>query len=140
MVTEEQKVIVKKSPIVRDAGTSGFFDGAAEGKLMLQYCDTCGKYSLTGGLYCPHCLAKVEWKTASGRGTIHTWSINYQVHNPAFAAEVPYLFAAVDLEEGPQMITRLVDIKPEELRVDLPVSVRFISNDGEETIPAFGPA
>lgn len=131
---------VKKPAVVRDSGTEEFFDGAAEGKLMLQYCSSCKRYSLTGGMYCPHCLAVVEWQKASGRGAVHTWAVNHQVHNQAFAEEVPYLFAAIDLQEGPQIIARLMDIKIDELHIGLPVRVRFIRHESGESIPVFGPA
>jgi len=53
---------------------------------------------------------------------------------------VPNLFGWVELEEGPMIITRLVDLKQEDLSLGLPVSVRFIADPGGESVPVFGPA
>ncbi len=140
MSETKEKINLPKPAAFRDVGTAGFFDGAAEGKLMLQHCETCGKYSLTGVFYCPYCLSSVQWKPSSGRGTIHTWTLNHQVAHPAFAEETPYLSGTVELEEGPLLLVRLIDLKPEELSIGLPVRVRFINPNEGEAIPAFGSA
>ncbi|MHB1128319.1 MAG: Zn-ribbon domain-containing OB-fold protein [Bacillota bacterium] len=138
--TKEKNIQSVKPAALRDAGTDKFFEGAASGKLMLQYCAYCGKYSFTGGRYCSHCLAPAEWVPVSGCGTIYSWTVNHQLAHPAFAQEIPYLIGTVELEEGPLIVTRLDHIGKEDLRVRLPVSVRFVNDEDGETLPVFGPA
>ena len=135
----ETKVKISKPAAYRDVGTTDFFVGALEGQLKLQHCKTCAKHSLTGACYCPHCLSPVQWMPASGRGTLYTWTHNHQVVHPAFAEETPYLSGIVELEEGPLLLARLIDLNLKELRIGLPVRVRFINPDEGDAIPAFGP-
>ncbi|MHB1420210.1 MAG: Zn-ribbon domain-containing OB-fold protein [Bacillota bacterium] len=139
MCENKEKFNLVKPAVIRDAGTAKFFEGAARGRLMLQHCAACGKYSFTGGRFCPHCLAPTEWVPACGRGVLYTWAINHQLTHPAFATEIPYLFGTVELEEGPLIVTRLVDLNREDLHIGLHVCVRFISNEHVEPLPVFGP-
>lgn len=136
----EKKDKPLKPSVVRDANSAGFFDGTAQGKLMLQYCKNCRKYSFIDGKYCQHCQAEVVWKEVSGNGTVHSWSVNHQILHPSFTDDVPYIIGLVKLAEGPIIRTRLVDLKSEELHLDLPVHVRFEKNTSSgEMIPVFGP-
>ena len=54
--------------------------------------------------------------------------------------EAPYVLAVVALEEGPHMLTNLVECATEDIRVDMPVAVRFERIDDEFTVYPFGPA
>ena len=58
---------------------------------------------------------------------------------PAFADQVPYNAIVVRLEEGPYMVSNLVDFAPEELRVDLPVEVTFTDVSDGVALPHFRP-
>jgi uncharacterized OB-fold protein len=48
----------------------------------------------------------MEWVTASGLGQVFTYSIHLQTFHPAFPA--PYIFAIVELDEGPLVPATLV--------------------------------
>src|SRR5215213_5155226 len=84
---------------VPDEISAPFFKGAREGKLMLQHCSGCERWSFPVRERCPHCFAaRLEWRQASGRGTLYTFTVMHQVMNPGFASAVPYNVAQVDLE------------------------------------------
>jgi len=53
----------------------------------------------------------------------------------------PYAIAVVALEEGPRMLTNLIDVAqtPEALVLDMPLEVIFQKLDDEITLPVFGP-
>jgi hypothetical protein len=123
---------------VRDDASAEFFAGAGTGKLILKYCRRCSSYGFNQDRCCPRCFAVTEWRPASGQGTVYSWSVNHQFH-PAFAGEIPYVIAAVELKEGPLMVTRLVDIEPDALHIGFPVKVRFIKQDQGEPLPVFSP-
>ncbi len=53
--------------------------------------------------------------------------------------DVPYNVAIVQLEEGPRMLSNIVDIDPANLRVDLPVTVVFDSINDTISLPRFRP-
>jgi uncharacterized OB-fold protein len=75
----------------------------------------------------------------SGRGTVYTYTVVHRAMDPrAFAA--PYVLAVVELDEGPRMLTNLVDVDPATVRVGMPVVVRFEHVDDEITVYPFVPA
>jgi uncharacterized OB-fold protein len=87
---------------------------------------------------CPSCSAiGATWVEASGRGSIHSWVIPHHPVHPSLVDEVPYNVVMVDLEEGPRMVSNLLDVAPEEIKVDQPVEVVFVKVDDDLTIPKF---
>ena len=56
---------------------------------------------------CPHCLAAdFAWTPVSGGGKVFSFVIFHRVYHPAFAQEVPYVVALVELEEGPRLLSQ----------------------------------
>jgi uncharacterized protein len=125
--------------------TQPYWDGARDGKLMIMHCNTCDRDYFYPRPYCPHqgCFSdNTSWKQASGKGKLHTYMINHRPAAPGFEAEVPYVIAVVELDEGPRMMTSLVDIAadPDALQLDMPLEVVFDKANDEITIPKFRPA
>jgi uncharacterized OB-fold protein len=119
------------------AANRSFWEGADVGTLRIQRCTTCGVHRFPDGVTCSSCLSTgVEWVDASGRATLWSWTRMHQVYFPAFADEVPYLVVFVQLEEGPFMISTLVDA-PGQLAVDLPLQVMFEPVGDARSIPKF---
>ena len=120
--------------------TGPFWEASKNHELKLQRCGSCGGYRYPPGEICPHCRSNnLEWVKVSGRGKVYTWSVIHQVYHPAFAEEVPYALVAVELEEGPRMVTNLVGCPPEEISVDMPVAVTFEDVTDEISLPKFRP-
>ncbi len=102
-----------------------FFDAAREGRLVLQRCPRDGFFFYPRS-HCPRCLGTDwSWEAASGRGTVHSFTIDRVGHAPGLGAEVPYAIAIVELEEGPRMTARLVDCDPDSVHVGQEVEARF---------------
>jgi hypothetical protein len=117
-----------------------FWDGAKQHELRLQRCSDCGEYWFPPSHRCPSCLATAyEWVRASGRGKVWSWIVMWQRYFPAFESELPYNVAYVELEEGPRLMTNVVDCAPEDLRCDLPVEVVFDDVTDEISLPKFRP-
>jgi uncharacterized protein len=76
----------------------------------------------------------------SGRGTIYTFTVVRQAFDPAFAGDIPYVVALVELQEAPglRMLTTITGIEPQEVRVGMQVTVAFEGRDGA-VIPVFQP-
>ncbi len=122
--------------------TREFWEGAKRGELRIQRCNACGKAYFFPRPFCPFCSSKdVAWFTASGRGKLYSYVINYRAAY-GFQDYAPYVIAVVELEEGPRMMTNIigVDPTPENLPIDLPVVVRFEKQDDDITLPLFRPA
>ncbi|MFD7665432.1 OB-fold domain-containing protein [Streptomyces sp. NPDC059788] len=119
-----------------DAFSRFYWDAAAEGRLLLRRCraDGCGAAHHYPREFCPRCWSEdVGWEEASGRATLYTWSVVHRNDLPPFGERVPYVAAVVDLAEGPRMMTEVVDCPEAELRIGMPLRVRFRTED--ETAP-----
>ncbi|MGB2693921.1 MAG: Zn-ribbon domain-containing OB-fold protein [Dehalococcoidia bacterium] len=130
-----------KLPIpVADDESRPFFAGAKEGKLMLLRCTQCGTYRLPGRDRCSDCWStETEWAQVSGRGKLYTFGVMHQQYHPSFADVIPYNYAIVELEQGPRLITNIVDCTNEDLRTDMPVEAVFDPVSDETTLVRFRP-
>jgi uncharacterized OB-fold protein len=120
--------------------TAHFWEGTREGKLRLQRCDACGHAYFPPRPFCARCAhRKVSIVEASGRATLYSYVIH---HRPAPGFEPPYSIAVVELEEGPRMMTNIVNTPqtPEALRLDMPLRVVFQRVSDTITLPLFEPA
>ncbi len=131
---------VSKPVPVPDDISAPFFDGARNGKLMLQHCGACGTWSFPVRERCPHCFAaELEWRAASGRGTLYTFAIMHQVMNPGFAGAVPYNIAQIDLEEGVRITSNVVGIPNDALKIGMTLEVIFEDVSQDVSLPKFRP-
>ncbi|HEV7801491.1 MAG TPA: OB-fold domain-containing protein, partial [Burkholderiales bacterium] len=91
---------------VPDAATAPYWSAANEGRLVLPRCTACSRWHFYPRALCPYCSSdKLEWQSASGRGEVYSYTVVHRAPSPAFAAEVPYVVAIVELEEGPHLMT-----------------------------------
>lgn len=108
-----------------------FWEAAAQGRLLLMTCAACGRAHWYPRMVCPLCGGtELAWTQASGRGTLHAFS-------PARRAQPSYVLAYVTLEEGPTLMTNIVDCVPEDLRIGQPVQVSFRPADEGRMMPFF---
>jgi len=120
--------------------TEHFWSGTKAGELRLQRCDECATVYFPPRPFCPKCISKsVSVFTASGNATLYSYVINERPH-PAF--DGPYAIAVVQLEEGPRLMTNLVNVAqtPEALVLDMPLHVVFEPINEDISLPYFEPA
>ena len=121
--------------------TAPYWEAARRGELSLQQCDACQERAFPPRAHCPSCgAAELAWSPVSGRGTVHSYTVAYRAPHPVFADQLPLVVAIVELEEGPRLVTNLVDCDHGELEVGLPVEVRFEPIDGSGASRASGPS
>ena len=134
-MTEYAKPIPEKND-----NTRPYWDGCKKHKLLLPKCRECGKVFFFPMDFCPDCLAEdVEWVEAGGRGRIHTFSVVHRPPSPPFAGDAPYVVAMIELDEGPRMMSNVVEIEPDRVRVDMPVEVVFEDVTEDVALPKFRP-
>lgn len=122
------------------AVSAPFWDGLKSGRLRLQRCADCHSYVFYPRSVCPHCLSeRLEWTTAGGRGKVYSYTIVRRAMNPGFANDVPYVFAIVELAEGPRVTTNIVNCAPAEVRVDMPVVATYDKVTPETALLKFEP-
>ena len=117
-----------------------YWKAGREGRLLIQQCPKCGHRQWYPRAVCTQCASDPEWLEASGRGTIHTYTVVRQQGIPAFKAELPYVVAMVELEEGPLIFGSLPGIDPDAVSIGLPVEVYFMAAADDTGIPYWRPA
>jgi uncharacterized OB-fold protein len=114
--------------------TRAFWEGASQGKLLIKKCRACGEVHYYPRTLCPFCGSDAtEWQAAAGGGTLYSYSVMRR-------AEVPYAIAYVTLDEGPTMMTNLVECDFDRLKIGQRVKVVFTPTDGGAPVPTFTPA
>jgi hypothetical protein len=120
--------------------TAHFWDGCKAGELRLQRCTVCAKAYFPPRPFCPACGSReVEVFAASGKAILWSYVINHRPR-PDMGKD-PHAIAVVTLEEGPRMMTNVIDCPqtPEALVLDMPLEVTF-QTFGEIALPLFKPA
>ncbi|MFI1359509.1 Zn-ribbon domain-containing OB-fold protein [Streptomyces sp. NPDC020898] len=118
-----------------DAFTRVYWDAAAEGRLLVRRCGGCGRAHHYPREFCPYCWSEdVEWEAASGLATLYTWSVVHRNDLPPFGERTPYVAAVVDLDEGPRMMTEVVEAAGDRLWAGMGLEVAF-----REGVPVFRP-
>jgi len=115
-----------------------FFDAARRHVLAVQHCAGCGTMRFPARTICSKCLSRdATWAPVSGRGTVFSFAIMHQAIHPGFAAETPYAVVVVELDEGPRLLSNLVDCPTADVHIGMPVEVVFDDMTPEVTLPKF---
>lgn len=115
-----------------------FWKGLKEHRVLLQRCDDCGVIRHYPRPMCSECHSmEVDWVEASGHGTVYSWTITHHPFHIGFRGETPYVLVTVDLAEGVRIQSQLLDAKPEDLRIGLPVEVVFGQATDDWVLPFF---
>jgi uncharacterized protein len=118
--------------------TQPYWDGLREGRLRLQCCADCGKVRHYPRPVCDACWSmNASWIDASGRGTVHSWTVTHYAFHPGFKGDLPYILITVDLAEGVRRNAQVRGIEAAQLRVGLPVMVAFDPVKPDLTLPVF---
>jgi uncharacterized OB-fold protein len=104
-----------------------YWEGARRGELRIQHCTSCGKHQHYARFLCSHCgKTTLEWITASGSGTVYSYTVVRQNGVPPFSERVPFVVAVVDLdEEGGRMIGSMPKVDPDAASVGMRVQAEF---------------
>jgi hypothetical protein len=118
-----------------------FWEAASEGRLLIQECPDCGERQFFPRSWCHYCGSDgVAWIESAGTGHVHAHTVIRRVTElPAFADEVPYVVAYVELDEGVRMCTNVVGCDPASVEHGMPVEVTFEDVDGSISLPKFRP-
>ena len=131
-----------------DPDNAPFWDGLREHQFLLFTCKDCGN-AYWPMAYCRSCRAEPSfgnmiWAPASGHGTVFAFNIHRRAFHPGFADAIPYVFALIELEEGPMFGSNVVGCAPDAVRIGMRVRVSYqdVEPDNADpfTLALFEPA
>ena len=119
-----------------------FWEGAGRGELRIQRCLTCGRHQHYARMLCSHCGKQtLEWVTASGNGTVYSFTVIRQNGVPPFNERLPFVVATVDLDEdGARVIAAIPALDPRDARIGMRVRATFRPAGDEFGFVDFAPA
>lgn len=124
-----------------DTWNRPFWEACADRRLIAQRCDASGTVWFPPAPVSPVTrTAAWSWVELSGRGTVWSFVVMHQNYFKGFADEIPYNVAQVRLDEGPMLITNIVDAGPGGIEIGMPVRVVFEPCTDAITLPKFTPA
>ena len=131
-------VLPARTPEVT-AETEPFWRETGRGRLMLQRCDTCGTIIWYPRSFCPDCGGRTtSWEEAAGTGTVYSFTVTRRGQGP-WRDVGPYVMAYVELDEGPRMLTNVVDCPVDDVHVGQRVTVVFHDTGAGTALPRFRP-
>ena len=115
-----------------------FWEACNRGELLLQICESCNHVFYYPRFLCPSCgNDKLGWKSASGRGTIYSFThVAVSFYGPQWESQVPYTPVLVDLDERVRMLSRLVGPDRDKVKIGDRVRVRFVEFETQK-LPYF---
>jgi uncharacterized OB-fold protein len=117
-----------------------FWEATAHDELKLQRCAQCDAVVWYPRGVCPICLSSnLSWFHASGHGTIYSYTISRKGEGE-FRAASPFVLAYVELDEGPRILTNIVDVDLQSITIGMPVVVVFDDTGAGLSLVRFRPA
>nr|WSY53509.1 OB-fold domain-containing protein [Streptomyces sp. NBC_00886] len=136
---EEKGARARRPRPVVNRDNAGFWEGVERHRLLIQRCTHCGTLRHP---WLPGCNAcgGLDWDTveASGEGTVYSYVV---MHHPSFPAfDPPYAVGLIELAEGVRIVSNVVGMPYDKVRVGLPVRLefqRYDDEDGPLVLPVF---
>lgn len=121
--------------------TMPFWEATRVESLVLQRCRDCAQPIWYPREVCPTCLrSDLDWRAATGAGSVYAVSVQHRPANPTMARRVPYVVALVELDEGVRLMTNVVDCDPRSVVPGLGVAVCWEPLTDGRKLPLFRPA
>ena len=119
--------------------TAFFWAGTAAGELRIQRCGGCGALRHPPGPMCPACGQASDggYVVAAGTGEVYSYVVHH--HPPVPGKRLPMVVALVQLPEGVRMVGEMPGVRPDQVRIGLPVRAAFVRVDDDLTLPAWRP-
>lgn len=115
---------------------AGFWEGVGRHRLLIQRCAGCGTLRFPWLPGCNSCGC-LEWDTveANGEGTVYSYVV---MHHPPFPAfDPPYAVGVIELVEGVRIVSNVIGVPYDKVRIGMPVRLAFERYDDELELPVF---
>jgi uncharacterized OB-fold protein len=126
----------KKFPRLYSPYDAPMWESISEGQMKLQRCPESGEFRYPPGPICPISMSEqYEWVPISGKAKIVSWTMFHRQYLPAYPA--PHLVVAVQLEEGPMMVSYLDHSEVDRIKLDAPVRMIYADHPDGYRVPKF---
>jgi uncharacterized OB-fold protein len=117
-----------------------YWEATRSRQLVLPWCTACARPFWYPRAACPGCLGDdIEWREASGRGTVYAVSVQHNAALPEFKDQVPYAVALVELDEGVRFMSNIVHTDPLAVMVGQRVRLTWDPIEDGRAIAVFEP-
>ncbi|MDF2368519.1 Zn-ribbon domain-containing OB-fold protein [Sneathiella sp.] len=124
---------------VANPDTAVFWDACNEKRFLIQSCKSCGENQFYPRAICKNCQSNdLEWQEVSGRGTVKTFTVVRHAPSPAFKADLPYVLALINLDEGVSTMMNVIECDVEDVHIGMDIELTFELR-GEQYIPQAKP-
>jgi uncharacterized protein len=130
----------KPLPIITP-DSAPFWDGCRDGQLFLQRCAACESWRYPPAPVCPRCGSlESQWSPVPRRGTVYSFVVYRRAFHPAYADEIPYAVALVNLAEGVRMVMRVAECPMDAVTIGMEGEIQFRKVTEEIWVPVFVPS
>lgn len=118
--------------------TQPWWDACRDGRLLIQRCEDCGHFQFYPRCFCTACQGtSLDWAPTQGRGRIRSFTVIRHPVSRAYADEVPYVIALIELAEGPTLMSALLGCDVDAVAIGQDVEVAFEQWTEAITVPKF---
>ena len=115
-----------------------FFEAGVRGEFKLQRCENCHRLVYYPRPMCHNCgSTRLVWERLSGNATLYSFTKVWSPEHPYFRDEIPIIFGAVDLDEGPRMFSRIRVDPGDVLAIGMRLKVTFEVLSDQIALPVF---
>ncbi len=123
-----------------DPATAPYWTGASQRQLVMPQCEACEAFHFYPRTLCPHCGSQaIRWSPVSGFGSIYSMTVVHRAPSPAFEGLVPYVVGLVALDEGPHLMSNIVNCEPADVHIGQKVLATFLELSDGVALPVFEP-
>jgi uncharacterized OB-fold protein len=123
---------------VAESFEEGFWEAIKRRELVFQRCGRCGVWLHPPRPMCHRCKSfDLRWEKSAGRGKIYSWVTFTREVNPLYVVPFEVVLVEMEGEEGVRMVSNMVDCKPEEIHIGMPVELDFVDVTPEQPLPVF---
>lgn len=120
----------RPGPVIT-AESKPYWDSVAAHAMKLQRCIRCETFRFYPTPVCPHCFSTAfTWEPIAGTARLFSYSVVHKPVTEDFEAETPYVVALVTLAEGPTLMTNLIDVPEEQIKIGMPLRIGYRDFDG----------
>lgn len=137
---KRNRPLLRNQPFLEEIEAKPFWANLKKHQLTAQHCSACGNFfRFPPQALCPRCLSSdYKWVSLSGKGIVYSHVTYRRAWHPAYQDKVPYNVSLIETDEGVRMVSNVVDCRPEEVFIGMPVEVLY--EDFEDyTLPKFRP-